>query len=222
MDGAAVVWYDLGMQDSTTGTAAESAGPSSIHDPAEWVDLHGDALYRFALLRVKDRHVAEDLVQETFLSALQAADRFKGNSSPRTWLIGILKHKIIDHFRKSSVEISASDITPWDEEDDREYFDNTGHWKRTLHEWKESPENLVENQEFWKTFQTCLSGLPEAHRRAFTLKEIDGFDGEEICEVLAVSPSNFWVMLHRARAKLRKCLDANWFKVTSKEGRNPS
>ncbi|MEJ2720059.1 MAG: sigma-70 family RNA polymerase sigma factor [bacterium] len=214
--------YATGMQDSTTRAKTHPAGASSIRNPSEWVDLHGDALYRFALLRVKDQHVAEDLVQETFLSALQAAGRFKGNSAPRTWLIGILKHKILDHFRKSSVEVNASDVTPWEEEDDREYFDNTGHWKRELHEWRESPENLVESQEFWKTFQACLSGLPEAHRRAFALKEIDGLDGDEICEILAVSPNNFWVMLHRARAKLRKCLDANWFRVTAKEDRKPT
>jgi RNA polymerase sigma-70 factor (ECF subfamily) len=133
-----------------------------------------------------------------------------------------LKHKVIDHFRKSSVEVNASDLTPWDEEDDRDYFDSNGHWKRPLQEWKESPANLVESQEFWKTFQACLSGLPEAHRRAFTLKELDGLEGEEICEVLSVTPNNFWVMLHRARSRLRKCLDATWFHVTSKEGGDAS
>jgi RNA polymerase sigma-70 factor (ECF subfamily) len=221
MDDRAVSWYDLGMQDPSA-KHTPSAAASPIHDPAEWVDLHGDALYRFALLRVKDRHVAEDLVQETFLSALQAAGRFKGNSAPRTWLIGILKHKVIDHFRKSSVEVSASDLTPWDEEDDREYFDSTGHWKRPLQEWKDSPASLVESQEFWKTFQACLSELPEAHRRAFTLKELDGLEGDEICEVLSVSSNNFWVMLHRARSKLRKCLDATWFRVTTEEGGSAS
>ncbi|UCH85462.1 MAG: sigma-70 family RNA polymerase sigma factor [Candidatus Latescibacterota bacterium] len=191
---------------------------ASVHNPAEWVDLHGDALYRFALLRVKDRHVAEDLVQETFLSALQAAGRFKGDSAPRTWLIGILKHKVIDHFRKSTVEISESDLKLWEDEDDRDYFDATGHWKRPLNEWNDSPENLVENQEFWKTFQSCLADLPEAHRLAFTLKELDGLGGDEICDVLSVTPNNFWVMLHRARSKLRKCLDSTWFGAVPTKG----
>jgi RNA polymerase sigma-70 factor (ECF subfamily) len=187
------------------------------HDPSEWVDLYGDALFRFAILRVKDQHIAEDLVQETFLSALQAVDRFKGDSSLRTWLIGILRHKIIDHFRKNTVEVCASDITLWEEEDDREYFDKTGHWKRSLHEWKDSPDGLLESKEFWKVFQSCLCGLPESHRRAFTLREIDGMAGDEICEILSVTPNNFWVMLHRARSRLRKCLDANWFRVVTKE-----
>ncbi|UCG50919.1 MAG: sigma-70 family RNA polymerase sigma factor [Candidatus Latescibacterota bacterium] len=207
------------MQDSSPRLAVNSSTDGVSHDPSEWVDLHGDALYRFAILRVKDPHIAEDLVQETFLSALQAASRFKGKSSLRTWLVGILRHKILDHFRKNIVEVPASDLTPWEEEDDREFFDQTGHWKRPMLEWRDTPEELVESKEFWKTFQTCLSGLPESHRRAFTLREIDGITSEEICEILSVTPSNFWVMLHRARSRLRKCLDANWFRVATEEVR---
>lgn len=188
-------------------------------DASEWVDLHGDALFRFAILRVEDVHLAEDLVQETFLSALRAIDRFKGGSSLRSWLIAILKNKIIDHFRKNVVEIPDADLTMWDEEDDREFFDKTGHWKRSLKDWNASPEKLVESGEFWETFQSCLSMLPEVHRRAFTLREFDGYNREEICDVLSISPSNMFVMMHRARAKLRKCLDAKWF-LNSVEERN--
>ena len=186
-------------------------------DPSIWVDEHGDALYRFALLRVKDQHVAEDLVQETFLSALQAVDRFKGRSSIRTWLVGILKHKTIDYFRKNTKEVSASDLNMWEEDDDREYFDKDGHWKKGPQEWNASPEQLVENQEFWSMFQNCLSNLPETHRRAFALREIDGINSEEICKILSITSTNLWVMLHRARSRLRKCLDTCWFQQTSKE-----
>ena len=185
-------------------------------DPSSWVDLHGDALYRFAILRVKDPDTAEDLVQETFLSALKAADRFRGDSALRTWLIGILRHKIVDHFRKTVVEVRPADVTPW-EEDDKNFFDETGHWKQPLHDWKVSPERLVESREFWGIFQSCLDSLPEGHRRAFTLREIDGMKGSEICEILSISEANFWVMIHRARAKLRKCLDANWFHAAPAE-----
>ncbi len=192
----------------------------SVHNPAEWVDQHGDALYRFALLRLKDPHVAEDLVQETFLSALQGIDRFKGGSALRTWLIGILKHKIIDHFRKTAKEVPASDLIPWEEEDDRDYFNESGHWKRQLIEWEDSPEGLLENKEFWKTFQSCLANLPETHRRAFTLREVDGVKSEDICKILSITSSNLWVMLHRSRAKLRKCLDANWFRQDTKEAQS--
>ncbi|NIM20117.1 MAG: sigma-70 family RNA polymerase sigma factor [Candidatus Latescibacteria bacterium] len=188
-----------------------------VHDPSSWVELHGDALYRFAILRIKDPHVAEDLVQETFLSALQGLERFKGGSSLRTWLIGILKHKIIDHFRKTSKEVLATDLNPWDEEDERELYDETGHYKTPMFEWKGSPHDLVENKQFWKVFHTCLSGLPEAHRRAFTLREVDGVKSEEICKILSITPTNLWVMLHRSRARLRKCLDSNWFRANAKE-----
>jgi RNA polymerase sigma-70 factor (ECF subfamily) len=186
-------------------------------DPSRWVDLHGDVLYRYALLRVRDQSVAEDLVQETFLSALQSTGEFKNESSRRTWLVGILKHKIVDHFRRNTVEIRAADIALWEEEDDVEFFDRKGHWKRPLRDWKDSPADLVENGEFWKVFQACLSRLPEAHRRAFTLREIDGTTSDEICEILSVSPENLWVMLHRARSRLRKCLDAKWFGAGPKE-----
>ena len=205
------------MQETSSNLLRDPGSKSMSRDPSEWVDLHGDALFRFAILRVEDVHLAEDLVQETFLSALRAIDRFRGGSSLRTWLIGILKRKIIDHFRKNVIEIPDADLTLWDEEDDREFFDKRGHWKRSLKDWKESPEKLVESGEFWETFQSCLSMLPEAHRRAFTLRELDGYKREEICEVLSISPSNMFVMMHRARAKLRKCLDANWFLEPAEE-----
>lgn len=205
------------MQDAAPNTIGKSSAGKTSRDPADWVDLHGDALYRYAILRVEDQHLAEDLVQETFLSALRAIDRFEGRSSLRTWLIGILKRKIIDHFRKNTIEIPEADLAVWEEEDDREYFDKEGHWKRTLRDWKESPEELIESVEFWDTFQSCLSKLPEAHRRAFTLRELDGYQREEICEILSITPSNMWVLMHRARAKLRKCLDAAWFLSLAEE-----
>jgi RNA polymerase sigma-70 factor (ECF subfamily) len=205
------------MKEPLASTTTNPGTDTSSRDPSVWVDQHGDAMYRFAIIRVKDPGVAEDLIQETFLSAIKAIDKFRGSSSVRTWLIGILKRKIIDYFRKSTKEISESDLTLWEEEDDTRYFDKDGHWKRAVQEWKESPEELVVNQEFWTTFRACLSGLPEAHRRAFTLREIDGIESDEICKVLAITSSNLWVMLHRARSKLRKCLDATWFQRTSQE-----
>ncbi len=198
-------------------TVEQSPRLEAGDDPSRWVDLHGDVLYRYAILRVRDQGIAEDLVQETFLSALQSTGQFKNESSRRTWLVGILKHKIVDHFRKNTVEIRAADITLWEEEDDVEFFDRSGHWKRPLQDWKDSPADLVENGEFWKVFQACLSRLPEAHRRAFTLREIDGTKSDEICEILSVSSENLWVMLHRARSRLRKCLDAKWFESGPKE-----
>lgn len=176
-------------------------------DASRWVEDHGDALYRYALLRVSDPEVAGDLVQDTFLSALKGVEGFRGGSTVRTWLIGILKHKIIDHYRRNKVEILQSDLPGNTEGDDLDHAD------RLTARWSEGPSQLVENREFWAVFTHCLEGLPEAHRRAFSMREFDGLTGEEICKVLGVTPTNLWVMLHRARAKLRRCLEINWFEA---------
>ena len=184
--------------------------PNRTPDSSRWVEEHGDALYRYALLRVNDPDLAGDLVQDTFLSALKGAENFRGGSTVRTWLIGILKHKIIDHYRRNKVEILSSDASIGSEDDDLDHVD------RASDTWAEAPSQLVENREFWATFTSCLEGLPEAHRRAFSLREFDGLPGEEICKILGVTPSNLWVILHRARAKLRHCLELNWFERTVK------
>ena len=185
-------------------------GPDTNETPSDWVDLHGDVLFRFALLRVKDPHVAEDLVQETFIAALQGWERFKAGSSVRTWLVGILKHKIIDYFRKSTREVPSSDLT-YMSEDAEDAMERKGQEGPGGPRWQESPDNLLENKEFWAAFQGCLEGLPEASRRAFTLREIDGLRSGEICKILDITSTNLWVILHRARARLRECLNSKWF-----------
>ena len=181
------------------------------HDPTEWVDEHGDALFRFALLRVKDPEVAEDLVQETFLSALKGIDRFKGRSPLRAWLVGILKHKIIDHFRKGKPEVLAGDLTMHENETEADRLDRCGAPDPDMSAWLGGPDKLLENKEFWDVLVKSLDSLPETHRRAFSLREIDGIKGDEICKILDITSTNLWVILHRARGKLRSCLDASWF-----------
>ncbi len=178
------------------------------HDPTEWVDEHGDALFGFALLRVKDPEVAEDLVQETFLSALKGIDRFKGRSPLRTWLVGILKHKIIDHFRKGKPEVLAGDMTMYENETEADRLYRYG---APDPHWLGGPDKLLENKEFWDVLVKSLDSLPETHRRAFSLREIDGIKGDEICKILDITSTNLWTILHRARGKLRSCLDASWF-----------
>ncbi len=180
-----------------------TARSAESRDPSHWVDEHGDALFRFAILRVRDSELAADLVQDTFLSALKGIDGFRGGSTVRTWLTGILKHKIIDYYRKNKIEVPASDVGPQGTDLD--------HAESLAPAWKESPSTLVENREFWGVLTSCLDGLPEAHRRAFSMREFDGFSSEEIRKVLEVTPTNLWVMLHRARTKLRRCLETNWF-----------
>ena len=181
-------------------------------DPARWVDEHGDALYAYCLLRVRERATAEDLVQETLISALTAADSFKGQSSERTWLIGILKHKILDHLRKSGRE-QPLDAEAEPAESTESYFDQTEHWKVSVSDWAQ-PDKALENERFWTTFNNCMEKLPERLRVLYALRELDGLETEELLETLNISTANnLWVMLSRARVHLRQCLENNWFKT---------
>jgi RNA polymerase sigma-70 factor, ECF subfamily len=182
-----------------------------MYDPSKWVEEHGDALYRFAILRVKDPSIAEDLVQETFLAALRGIGGFKGGSSLRTWLVGILKHKIIDQFRRNKPEILASDLAITEDESEADRLDRSDARRHGHPVWHDDPDNLLQNKEFWSVLMACLDGLPEAHRRVFSLREIDGIKGDEICKILDITATNLWVMLHRARGKLQNCLENNWF-----------
>ena len=186
-------------------------------DPGRWLDQHGDYLFKYASFRLRDDTAAEDAVQETFLAALKAYEKFEGRGSERTWLVGILKHKIIDHFRKTQREAPIGedfDAGP----EHHELFERTGQW--TGHwdadhaptDWQATPAELIERIDFWKVFNDCLSPLPQRTASAFTLREVDGLKSEQICELLSISANNLWVMLHRARLHLRNCLEVNWFK----------
>ncbi len=187
---------------------------SSVSDPATWVAQHGDALFRYALMKMRDEAQAEDMVQETFLAALKARERFSGQSSEKTWLIGILKHKIIDHFRKHKREQSSDDIESLTEQLNQQ-FDHSGHWSIPMRTWQE-PEQAHENREFWKVFAACIAHLPDHLADLFILREIKGLSSEEICKLLDISTTNnMWVMLSRARMRLRGCLDSRWFNRNS-------
>jgi len=178
--------------------------------PELWLEEYGDYLYRYALLRVHNAKTAEDLVQETFLAALSALNSFSGKSSQKTWLVGILKHKIVDFFRKSSRETAVEDMELAASEPAEDAFDAKGHWRVKPAEWTVSPTAALEQREFFEVLQHCLNGLPERLCRAFTLREMEDMSSEEICKVLDISPTNLWVILHRARNKLKKCLETKW------------
>lgn len=181
----------------------------SLSNPEQWVVRYGDYLFRYARFRVWDHRAAEDLVQETLLAALQAQAHFAGQSSERTWLVAILKHKILDHFRKAGRERlvyqdEGLNGTPED------LFDDAGHWKSGMDgpkEWGANPSLILERKEFWDVLQRCLSELPSRMASAFSLREIDDLPSEEICKVLNISATNLGVMLHRARGRLRRCLE---------------
>ena len=189
-------------------------------DPAAWVDRHGDYLYRFALLHVSEPELAQDLVQDTFLAALGSLASFRGDSQERTWLTSILKRKIIDHYRKKRPEMSLDDAHVPELADDFETEGRmSGHWKleRAPREWGTSADQLLESREFMEILARCIRDLPKNFASVFVLREIDGHTTREICKLLDLSPSNVWVILHRARHLLRKCLEINWLESESPE-----
>jgi RNA polymerase sigma-70 factor (ECF subfamily) len=179
-------------------------------DPETWVDRYGDSLYRYALLRLRAPDLAADVVQETFLEALRARRSFAGHSSERTWLIGILRHKIVDQLRRSGREPATGNGVPAGVSDTSP-FDRRGHWKVGPASWAGDPSREIETREFWEVFSRCLSGLPQGLADAFFLRELDGLDADEVQRTLAITPANFWKRLHRARMLLRQCLESGWF-----------
>ncbi len=182
------------------------------------MERYGDYLFRYAVLRLRDRSAAEDLVQETFLAALRNRDSFSGDSSEATWLVGILKHKIVDHFRKQAREVSLPEGDPHDPAED-DPFDAAGRWSSGPTEWGGNPADLYRQKEFLDQFTRCLSGLSPRHADAFTFREIEGLDTGEICKVLNVTETNLWVILHRARMFLRRCLETHWFARKAGKGK---
>ena len=188
---------------------------TTISDPAGWVERHGDYLFRYALMRVRNRDLAENLVQETFLAALSSKSSFGGRSAERTWMIGILKHKVIDHYRKGFRERPVSELQTDEEQTIDQFYDAAGSPKQFPKDWMPDQEVIMQNKEFWTTFRDCLSHLPARSAEAFTLRELDDLDTTVICKELGISPTNLWVMLHRARLQLRACLEKNWFERRS-------
>ena len=195
----------------------QGTAPHKSSDVSVWLERHGDYLFKYAVFRLRDTSAAEDAVQETFLAALKAYEKFEGRGSERTWLVGILKHKVTDHFRRMTRE---TPLEPGESEgpEHAEFFTRTdgwdNHWNNEYapFDWHATPAQLLERGDFWRVFSDCLSPLPRRTASAFTLREVDGLTSEEICDALGVTVNNLWVMLHRARLHLRNCLERNWFR----------
>jgi RNA polymerase sigma-70 factor (TIGR02943 family) len=195
-----------------TSSAANTALETSCSvNPDKWVDLHGDCLYRYALIRVRRLEVAEDLVQETLLAAVRTYTNFRRTSSERSWLCGILKNKIFDYFRKLAHEISFTDLEFLQDEMSHKFIDQGWNHEVGPADWGSGPEGVLDRKEFWETFRSCLEKLPMGVANVFMLREMEGMDTAQICEALRISQNNVWVMLHRARMALRECLELNWF-----------
>lgn len=184
-------------------------------DPAEF-EAHRTALVRFAMLQIRDRDVVADLVQDTMVAALTAAGRFSGDSSVRTWLTGILRHKIIDHIRKAGREQSIDALAEAAGTKDIEEMFQDGRYVQTPADWGD-PERLLSEREFFRVLERCVEGLPAVTSQAFLMREVMGLETEEICKELEISPTNCWVLLHRARMRLRGCLEERWFGAERKK-----
>jgi RNA polymerase sigma-70 factor (TIGR02943 family) len=180
-----------------------------IADPESWVDHYGDFLYRFALARIKDPAVAEDLVQETFLAALRGRENFRGYSAGRTWLVAILKHKIVDYFRQKIREPSSDKIDALTDLTDPD-FNDQGEWQLRPSRWAVHPGRIYEQKEFLDVLYRCLAELPERLAEAFMMREMDGLSTAEVCKALDITATNSWVRLYRARMSLRRCLEDRW------------
>ena len=184
---------------------------SSTQVKSDELEAHRSSLFKFAMLQLRNEAQAEDAVQETMLAAMQGAERFTGNSSVRTWLTGILKHKVLDQIRKSSRERTSEVVYDEDSSGDfDELFDERGAHAEKPAEWG-SPEAALSQKKFFEVLERCMEGLPKNTARIFAMREIMGLDTGEICKETGISATNCGVLLYRARTALRLCLDQRWF-----------
>lgn len=176
-------------------------------DPSKWVDKYSDYLFNYTIARVNDREIANDLVSETFLAGLKSMKNFKGEASERTWLVSILKRKIVDYYRRINSSKGKAEVKiTYDQNSEGDWLEQkiTDLSDRTA-------EDHLENQELGLAILDCLEELNERQGAIFKRKTIEGADTETICNEFNISPSNLWVIIHRARTILARCLQKNWF-----------
>jgi RNA polymerase sigma-70 factor (ECF subfamily) len=182
-------------------------GKELLH-PEKWVDRYSDYLYNYTIVRVNDHEIAQDLISETFLAGLKSKGNFKGEASERTWLISILKRKIIDYYRKINSNKGKAEIRVNYSDEDSE-----GDWleERVKDPFYKTAEDNLENEELGLAILKCLENLDERQAKIFKMKTIENFDTEAICNEFNITPSNLWVIVHRARRSMVMCLENNWF-----------
>ena len=178
-------------------------------NPDKWVGLYADYLFNYTIKRVDNHEVSKDLIQETFYAALKAVPNFKGLASERTWLVSILKRKIIDYYRKiNSVKGKAEIRVNFHQTGEQE-----GDWiqERVPAKWSSASDYNLDQKELSFVLGACIDHLPEKYSMVFKMKTIQGMETEDICKELDISSSNLWVIVHRARTQLRACMEENWF-----------
>lgn len=177
-------------------------------NPNKWIDLYSDYLFNYTISRVSDREIAQDLVQDTFLAGLKSMKNFKGEASERTWLISILKRKIIDHYRKINSKKGKAEVRINYKDSESE-----GDWleERVADPFDKTAEDTLQNYELGDAIHKCLEKLPKKQADVFKMKTILGHETEVICNELNITASNLWVIIHRARTAMAECLKENWF-----------
>lgn len=203
------------MNAGTDTAVASGAATGSMQSvsAADLSKLRSDML-RFAQLQLRHRETAEDLVQESIEAALRHAASFAGHSSLKTWVFAILRNRIVDHLRQAGRTVAMSTLV--DDGDDWQerleaWFNERGGWRDGARPvaWR-TPEESMQDRQFWIVFESCLEVLPGKTGRVFMMREFLGFESDEICAQLGISTSNCHVILHRARLKLRSCMEAGW------------
>lgn len=171
-----------------------------------------DYLMKFARLQLRNDTWAEDAVSDTLLAALSKPQSFGNRSQLKTWLVGILKHKLIDALRHHGREVSGLETDADDNADPLDYigFKADGHFSEVPADWG-NPEEQLKRQQFFQILEACTEKLPANQGRLFLMREWLELSSEEICKELALTPTNLYVQLHRARLRLRECLELNWF-----------
>ena len=178
-------------------------------NPDKWIERYSDYLFNYTISRVNDREMAQDLVQDTFFAGLKSMRNFKGEASERTWLVSILKRKIIDHYRKINSAKGQAEVKMKFGGDDEE----NGNWleQRVADPFDRTAEDDLENTELGLAIHKCIDKLTPKQAKVFKMKTLLGYDTEAICNELDITASNLWVIIHRARTALAGCLEDNWF-----------
>ena len=182
---------------------------STITTIKDWVEVYSDSMYSWAFHKTSSKESAEDLVQDTFMVAVQSFEKFKGESNAKTWLFSILNHKINDHYRSCYRQPTVDGDAIFES-----FFTDKDHWKaeQKPKQWAEETGHLLDDSEFQETLHHCLKKLPDNWFSAIQLKFMEEKNGESVCQELGITNTNFWQILHRAKLQLRKCLELNWFK----------
>lgn len=179
-------------------------------NPNNWIKRYSDYLFNYAITRVSSREIAQDLVSETFLAGLKSMKNFKGQAAERTWLIAILKRKIIDHYRKINSNKGKAEVRMSYNSDS----ETEGDWleERVADPFDKTAEDTIENTELGFAIHNCMDKLPKKQAAVFKMKTLLNYETEAICNEMEITASNLWVIIHRARTAMASCIEENWFK----------